>query len=50
MVNDLNSFQAIAKDIGNCDAVCFSNEPRCKKIEAVMIYPWQEGIKEFFGS
>ncbi len=45
---DLHSLQAIAKDIGPCECVCFSNEPRKKKINNVVVYPWEKGIAAYF--
>jgi len=45
---ELKNLQDIAKELGNCEAVCFSNDPLRRKIDNVMIYPWQEGIKNFF--
>ena len=45
----LGALQTIANDFGKCEAICFCQEPRRKKIGAITIYPWQEGIKIFFG-
>lgn len=45
---DLSSLQKIATDMGNCEAVCFANEIRLKKIGQVMVYPWQTGIAKYF--
>jgi uncharacterized protein len=46
---DLSSLQRICHDMGNCEAICFANELRQKKIADIMIYPWKIGIKKFFG-
>lgn len=45
---DLTSLKRISNDLENCEAVCFSQDPRPKKIENMMVYPWMEGIKKFF--
>lgn len=45
---DLSSLNMIANDMGNCEAICFSCEPRKKKIGDIMVYPWMEGIQKYF--
>lgn len=45
---DLHGLKNIAEDLGNCEAVCFSNEPRQRKVNGITIYPWEEGIKQYF--
>lgn len=45
---DLISMNKIIKDFGECEAVCFSCDPRQKKIDDIMIYPWEKGIKKYF--
>ncbi len=45
---DLKSLQKISAELGDCEAVCFSNDPLPRKIGDVMIYPWKEGIVKFF--
>jgi len=47
-LNDLRGLQQVATEIGPCEAICFSNDPRKKKLGNVTIYPWQQGIKQFF--
>lgn len=44
----LQSMQSIISDFGECEAVCLSQEPQRKKIGNIMVYPWQEGVKQFF--
>lgn len=44
----LRALKELSKEIGDCEAVCFSNDPRRKKIGTIMVYPWQDGIAEFF--
>jgi len=46
---DLASFQRLTHEFGECEAVCFSCDPREKKIGSVTVYPWAKGIKHFFG-
>ena len=46
---NVHSLQKIAEEIGDCEAVYFTNEPRRRKIGEVMIYPWAEGIQYYFG-
>ncbi len=44
----LNSLCKIAEEIGDCEAVCFSNEPRQRKVGKVIVCPWAEGVKRYF--
>lgn len=44
----VHALQKISEEMGHCEAVCFSNEPRRRKIGEVMIYPWAEGIRHYF--
>ncbi|MDX2346486.1 MAG: hypothetical protein QNK11_06430, partial [Legionella sp.] len=44
----LTALESIAKDIGENEAVCFSNDKREKKMGNVRVYPWKKGIKKFF--
>lgn len=45
---DINKLAKIASDIDNCEAVFFTNETRPRKVGDIMIYPWQEGIQQYF--
>jgi len=45
---DLQPLKKIALGLGECELVCFSNDPHQRKVENMMIYPWKEGIKKFF--
>ncbi len=45
---DLRLLQNMVTEMGSCEAVCFSNEIRKKKIGSVAIYPWDKGIAEYF--
>ena len=46
---DLSTFAALTHDLENCEAVCFSQDPRQKKIGNVTVFPWTQGIKRYFG-
>jgi len=39
----------LTKDLGDCEAVCFSQDTHPKRFGHVSVYPWQQGIKKFFG-
>jgi predicted AAA+ superfamily ATPase len=45
---DLSSLSRLAKDLGNCEAICLSCDPRQKKIGDVTVYPWRIGIIKYF--
>ncbi len=45
---DLLNLQSIAKDLGECEAICLSNETRKKKFGEIVVYPWAEGIQTYF--
>lgn len=45
---DVTNLEKVAADIEDCETVCFSQDPKRKKIGNVTVYPWQEGIKHFF--
>lgn len=45
---ELKNISKISNELDTCEAVCFSNDPHRRKVDNIMIYPWQEGIKEFF--
>ncbi len=44
----LTSFSKITNDFGNCEAVCFSNDPYPKQIGNITVMPWRDGIKKYF--
>lgn len=46
---NLTSLSKIAEEMGGCEAVCFSNESRQRKVGDIMVYPWAEGIQHYFG-
>jgi len=45
---DLRSLMELSKDLGECEAVCFSMDSRRKKIDGITVFPWQEGIRTYF--
>ena len=47
-VDDLRNLRQISKELGPCEAICLSNEARKKKMEDIIIYPWQQGIAHYF--
>ncbi|MFO1257760.1 MAG: ATP-binding protein [Gammaproteobacteria bacterium] len=44
----LTTLKQLAKDFGDCEAVCFSRDNFAKRLDGVTIFPWQEGIKRYF--
>lgn len=47
-VSDLTNFIRLTQEFGSCEAICLSQDPRRKKIEHVMLYPWKEGLSVIF--
>lgn len=46
----LRPLKSIVNDLPNCEAICLSQDPYLKKIDNIQAYPWQEGIKHYFGA
>ena len=46
--NDLSTFSKLTLDLGNCEAVCFSNEKVSKRYGHVKVMPWEAGLKHYF--
>ena len=44
----LTSFLQLAKDFGDCEAICLSRDMRCKKLDNIIVYPWKDGIVKYF--
>lgn len=44
----LSTLKSFKNDFGDCEAVCFSQDPYPKMLDGISVYPWQEGIREFF--
>jgi predicted AAA+ superfamily ATPase len=47
--SDLSAFSKLTGDFKNCEAICFSNDPRKKHFGHITVVPWQKGVAEFFG-
>ena len=47
-VESLRTITQLAQDFGECEPVCFSQDPYAKKYGAVTVYPWREGMQRFF--
>lgn len=46
--HDLKELRLLKKDLLDAEYVCFSNEQYVKNIDGIMIYPWAEGLQQFF--
>lgn len=44
----LTTLKKIAQDFGNCEAICFSNDPYPKELDGIKVFPWRQGIKYYF--
>lgn len=44
----LSTLKTLAHDFGDCKAVCFSREQHEKKIDDIVVYPWEIGVKKYF--
>ena len=38
----------VARDYGDCEAVCFSRDSFKKQIGEITVYPWREGLQYYF--
>jgi predicted AAA+ superfamily ATPase len=47
---DCSNLSMLAKDFGDCEAVCFSTDPYPKRLDDITVYPWQQGIARYFTS
>lgn len=47
-IEQLSSFSRLAQDFGDCEAICFSQDLRRKNLRNIRVFPWAEGLKEFF--
>lgn len=45
---DCSNLRMLARDFGDCEAVCFSKDPYPKQLDGVMVYPWQQGVAHYF--
>ncbi len=44
--HDLTSLKAFARDVGNSEAFCLSQDPNSKIIDGIKVLPWRLGLKE----
>ncbi len=44
----LSAFIHLTRDFGDCEAVCFSDDPLEKMIDHVRVLPWKTGLKRYF--
>lgn len=44
----LSTLKALARDFGDCEAVCFSRDAHAKQFDGIMVYPWEIGVKKYF--
>lgn len=44
----LRNFMTLAKDFGQCEAICLSNDSYARQVDCVTILPWQQGLKQLF--
>ncbi|MGD9152245.1 MAG: AAA family ATPase [Gammaproteobacteria bacterium] len=44
----LSNFIKLTKDFGKCEAIRLTKEKYRRKIENILVLPWQEGIKKYF--
>lgn len=42
------SVKRLAADFGHCEVVCFSRDHFMKKLDNVTVYPWQDGVRQYF--
>jgi predicted AAA+ superfamily ATPase len=45
----VSAFARLCRDIPNSEAICLSNDKYAKQIDNVLVMPWQQGLKEYFG-
>lgn len=46
----LNTLNKLSRDFGECEPICFSRDPYSKIIDGIQVYPWEQGIKQYFSS
>lgn len=47
-LSDVHSLLQLSQDFGACEAICLSQDPRKKQLDAVTVYPWQAGLAYIF--
>jgi predicted AAA+ superfamily ATPase len=45
---DIRTLATLCKDLPNSEAICLSNDPLRRKLGEITVYPWHEGLREFF--
>jgi predicted AAA+ superfamily ATPase len=45
---DIGSFMRLCADIPGSEAICLCNEKYPKKMENVTVFPWQQGLEQYF--
>ncbi len=45
---DLRTVRQLAQDFKTCEALCFSRDTYVKELDGVTVYPWQQGVAQFF--
>ncbi|MGE3919548.1 MAG: ATP-binding protein [Gammaproteobacteria bacterium] len=45
----LSTLRKLAKDFGDCEAVCFADIKRSIQLDDILVLPWREGLKKYFG-
>ncbi len=43
----LLTLKKMSQDFGDCEPVCFSNDPYPRKMDGITIFPWMQGLKDF---
>lgn len=46
----IKTLERLGKDLEGCEMVCFAQEKRAKRYGDVMVLPWEEGVKKYFGA
>lgn len=46
--SQVSTLNQLARDFKNCEAICFSCDPYPKKLDGVHVFPWKDGIRQYF--
>ncbi len=49
MLRTLSHLTEDLKKFGECEALCFSQDPYPKQVGSIRVLPWREGVKTYFG-
>lgn len=49
-IENLDNLAKLARDYGECQAICLSQDSQARKTKALEILPWQEGLRKLFYS